>query len=408
MKATVSKRFMLNFVAADQGGALTYVINVCCQLASLNTRARFVVLLCPEAWAEAGGLPTASHIDYRTFDWPKKCFLHRLWFDQVTVKHLARRNGARCVYSQVFAVRGFPGRQVLNLHNPVYFSDLYSDRYVADHALLDRAKLWLRRRWTYWSIKQADVVIAPTQAMLDKAAAVCGKQNGQVWRAVHHGFDRAEFLNGRSLNEKHQRVLDRVASGVPKILFVSGFCEHKNVDTLFEAFTEYRMRGNDGVLILTFAREALDKAGGARARRAFGSSPFQKDVVFLGRVPWEEIWNVYAQSDVFAFPSYLESFGFPMVEAMASGLPVVASDTAVNREILQDAAVYFDTFDAEDLADKLEAVTRDKQMQDQLTEKGRRRSNDFSWEKHVRQIVALLLDETAPEAASLASWSSAH
>ena len=381
---------IINFVAADQSGALTYVINFCRQLARLNVKGKFVVLLCPKAWARAGGLPTASHIDYRMFDWPKTSFLHRLWFDQVSVKRVARRTGAHRVYSQVFATRGLPGRQVLNLHNPVYFSDLYFDRYVADRALLDRAKLWLRRRWTYWSIKQATVVIAPTQAMLDKAVAVCGTQNGQVWRAVHHGFDPAEFLDGRSLNEKQQGALDCMPSGVPRILFVSAFCEHKNVDTLFEAFAQYRMRGNDGVLILTFAREALDKAGGARARRAFGSSPFQKDVVFLGHVPWEEIWNVYAQSDVFAFPSYLESFGFPMVEAMASGLPVVASDTAVNREILQDAAVYFDTFDAEDLADKLEAVSRDKQIRDQLSDKGRRRSKDFSWEKHVRQIANLL------------------
>jgi glycosyltransferase involved in cell wall biosynthesis len=387
---------LLNFVAADQGGALTYMRSFCRELTQLPADCKFVVLLSPDGRNAVADLPPAEHVEYRVSTWPKKSFAHRLWYDQVTVRRLARELGAGSLYSQVFAARHFPGRQVLALRNHVYFSELYLQRAAEHRSLLRLSALRLRRRWAEWSVRQADVVVTPTRAMLEAARRQCARGgNARQWHVVNWGFDRESFVNGRPLGEGHRRALDALPAGVPRLLFVSAFCEQKNVDTLFDAFAAYRGSGNRGVLILTFSPQALDSSDGARARRAFRDCPFREDILFLGRVPWEEIWNLYALADLFVFPSYLESFGFPMVEAMASGLPVLASDTPVNQEVCGDAAAYFEVFNPADLAEKMAALVGDTALRGRLGERGLRRSGDFSWRDHVRKLAGLLTDRVS-------------
>ena len=63
--------------------------------------------------------------------------------------------------------------------------------------------------------------------------------------------------------------------------------------------------------------------------------------------------QVYRACNIYVTPAYAESFAHPLVEAMASGLPVVAADTEVHREICQDAAIYFPRFSPEDMADRI-------------------------------------------------------
>lgn len=379
---------ILNFVAAEMGGALNYVQNFCRELAKHDACGRFITLLSQAGWAKAK-FPNAPHIDYRVFEWPKRSVLHRFYFDQWVVKEIARETGADGLYSQVFAVRGFSGHQVLNLRNSVYFSPVYWERVLETRSLPKRMETSLRRSWTRWSIRQADTIIAPTQAMLDEARRqnnLCQKR----WLAVHHGFDREVFLSGDPLNRRQQQILAALEKGVPKTLFVSAFCEHKNVDILFEGFRLYQEAGGKGKLILTFSKDPLDTADGIRAKAAYEGCSLDKDLIFLGPVPWAEIHDLYRQCDLFVFPSYLESFGFPMVEAMASGLPIVASDTPINREICQEAALYFGTFDERDLAEKICEVLNNSDLSRGLSSAGLERSKDFSWKTHVESILKIM------------------
>ncbi len=394
--------YILNFVAADQGGALTYATNFCRALASDEfaqagdeDRADgasncFIVLLCDEGHRKGSPWAPAEHVEYRVYGWPKRSSLHRLWFDRVTVRRLGRKLGATGLYSQLFAIPGFKGRQVLNLRNSTYFSGVYRQRYSAQRSLGSTLRFWLRRRWTRRSIGCADCVVAPTQAMLDEVAGLKPAGKNQTWRAVHHGFDAEAFLSGQPLDADTRSILEAVGPGWLKLLYVSAFCEHKNVDTLFDAFEAYRRSGGKAKLLVTFTRERLHEEDARAALESYSANAFRDDILFLGRVPWLQIHNVYAACDLFVFPSYLESFGFPMVEAMASGMAVVAAATPVNREVCADAAVFFDTFDAEALARVLTEVSRDANLRSSLSAKALARSKAFSWRTHVRQIVELL------------------
>jgi glycosyltransferase involved in cell wall biosynthesis len=112
-------------------------------------------------------------------------------------------------------------------------------------------------------------------------------------------------------------------------------------------------------------------------------------VVELGSVPYERLHQVYSQAGAYVTPAYTETFAHPLVEAMASGVPVVASDLAVHREICGDAAAYFPAFAPQRLAESVATVLSSPALAKELGSAGLRRSRDFSWLDHVAAILAL-------------------
>jgi len=91
-------------------------------------------------------------------------------------------------------------------------------------------------------------------------------------------------------------------------------------------------------------------------------------------------------------PAYAESFAHPLIEAMSSGLPVVASDLPVHREVCGDAAVYFPRFSPQELADRVLQIQESPELAEKLSRNGVRRACDFSWSEHVQRLVVLALE----------------
>jgi glycosyltransferase involved in cell wall biosynthesis len=113
------------------------------------------------------------------------------------------------------------------------------------------------------------------------------------------------------------------------------------------------------------------------------------NVVELGTVPYHWLHHLYRACDVYAAPAYAESFAHPLVEAMASGLPVVASDLPVHREICGEAARYFPRFSAESLTEEIARIALSEGLARTMAERGLQRSRDFSWSRHVQQLLDL-------------------
>jgi len=119
------------------------------------------------------------------------------------------------------------------------------------------------------------------------------------------------------------------------------------------------------------------------------------DLIMLGPVAYQQLHNVYKACNLFVCPSYAESFGHPLLEAMASNLPVIAADLPVHREICQNAARYFSVFDEEQLADCAAQVLLDAPLRAQLVKAGQQRVQEFSWDAHVKGLIELI-DQTLP------------
>lgn len=113
-------------------------------------------------------------------------------------------------------------------------------------------------------------------------------------------------------------------------------------------------------------------------------------VEFLGECNTQQLLELYRNCRLFVFPSTVETFGNPLVEAMACGAPIVSSDTAAMPEILGNAAVFFDPLDADDMAERILAVLNDPQTCERLTSNALQRAQRFSWDETARRTAEVI------------------
>ena len=113
---------------------------------------------------------------------------------------------------------------------------------------------------------------------------------------------------------------------------------------------------------------------------------------YLGYISDEELAKVYNRASCFVYPSFYEGFGLPPLEAMACATPVVTSDISSIPEVCQDAVVYCDPHDAEDIKEKIELVLKDTLLQEELIQKGLKRASMFTWEKSAKAHELLFLE----------------
>jgi glycosyltransferase involved in cell wall biosynthesis len=161
----------------------------------------------------------------------------------------------------------------------------------------------------------------------------------------------------------------------PFVLFVSSLWPYKNCEGLLRAWALARTDlGNRQLAIVGPAR---DQNYAARLHVLAAELGISSDVIFVGGVPLEETARFYQAADVFVYPSFNETFGLPILEAMACGCPVVTSDTSAMPEIAGGAAVLANPRDPASIARSI--VEAAEPGRDRLREKGLRRAGQFTW-----------------------------
>jgi glycosyltransferase involved in cell wall biosynthesis len=123
--------------------------------------------------------------------------------------------------------------------------------------------------------------------------------------------------------------------------------------------------------------------------RTFG---LEDRVICPGLLSLADLRLLYSYADAFVFPSVYEGFGMPVLEAMACGAPVIASNTTALPEVAGDAAVLVDPVCVEELADAIVRVIEDRALRDSLRAKGFERATHFTWERTARQTLAVYRD----------------
>jgi glycosyltransferase involved in cell wall biosynthesis len=182
--------------------------------------------------------------------------------------------------------------------------------------------------------------------------------------------------------------------GAVRLLFVSHYNYYRNFETLFRgvALLRDRLPGRKVRLVLTCKLRSEDNPGDYGAEEAAALVKrlgIEAEVVELGAIPYRSLHHVYKACDVYVSAAYAESFAHPLVEAMASGLPVVASDLAVHQEVCGEAALYFPRFSAEDFSSRILELANVPDHCGSLSAKGRLQSERYSWSRHVSELISL-------------------
>lgn len=218
--------------------------------------------------------------------------------------------------------------------------------------------------------ERADAIIAVSAFTGSQVESLLGVEPARI-HVVHHGVRPLPAPPGPAPARE------------PIVLSVGALQVRKNTLGLIRAF-EHLPEGWRLVLA-----GSLSGFGAPELRAAVADSPRHASIELRGWVSDEELAGLYARASIFAFPSLDEGFGIPVLEAMASGVAVMASNTSALPEVCGDAALLVDPQDSDAMTDALGRLMQQESLRQELVERGRKRAATFTWERCASETLAV-------------------
>lgn len=266
------------------------------------------------------------------------------------------------------------GRKVVTIH------DLMPMTHASHYPAADAAHF---QRKVPGIVRDADALVAVSQYTKDALVERLGADASRI-TVVHHGVDpRFARPDAGTI----AAMKDRLGLARPYLLFVGTAEPRKNLPRLLDAYARLRGEGHEDLCFVIAGKSAW---GSQALRERIAALALQDDVVLTGPVDSADLPALYAGADVFSLPSIAEGFGMPLLEAMACGTPVVASNTTALPEVYGDAALGVDPFDSDALADAIARIRSDAALRAVLVERGLRRAAAFSWGQSAQRLASVL------------------
>lgn len=237
------------------------------------------------------------------------------------------------------------------------------------------------------AVRQADKLIAVSESTKRDLLEFFPTLSESRITVIHHGFD-GEFFGVRVSEEALALKLSSYnLKAQSYVLYVGALQPRKNLIRLMQAFEEMKKQVPEAKLVLAgeeawLAEDIID---------FWERTPSRDDIVRTGRVSFEDLPMLYQGARVFAFPSLYEGFGLPILEAFASGVPVLTADNSSLPEVAGDGALYCRADDVADMAAKLERLWQDQTLQTELIRKGHEQLKRFSWDKCATETLDYIL-----------------
>jgi len=229
------------------------------------------------------------------------------------------------------------------------------------------------------AVKRASRIIAVSESTKKDLITFYGCPPEKIV-VIYHGYNKQIYHT----NIKAKRKIES-----PYILFVGRIEERKNIRGLVTAFALLKKKSYSSLKLVLAGKQGY---GYSQIKQFIDErlSNVRHDIIELGYVDEKQLPSLYFHASAFIFPSFYEGFGFPVIEAMASGCPVVCSDIAPLREIADDAALFFNPHDPKEMAQKLQQVIADQTLNRKMAAKGLKNAKRFSWEQCAKQTNEVL------------------
>jgi glycosyltransferase involved in cell wall biosynthesis len=355
--------------AARMGGARAHLLGLVPELAALAPDDQVLLLAQPDLIAELPPLPPTWRVHAERSQ--ARGFLGRLGWEQGRLPGVAERWGADVLLSfgSFVPLRG-ACPSVLEAGNALPFTPRYWQvlRGESVRVRLEEHARWLLLRA---SLHAAARILVPTHAMRQDVVARLPSLSSRVDVAL---WGVADVF--------HTQRWSRPAAAT--VLGVSKHGINKEFDVLIRAVA----RLPQAQLVLTGTPE--ESRWSTRSAALAERTGLAERVCWAGDVPNPRVPDLIKQARVLVFPTWCESFGLPLAEALAMGAPAVAADIPACREVGEDAAAYYQPGNVDSLASTLETLVSDEQASASLAAAALARGQQFSWRDNAIAVRATL------------------
>lgn len=231
-------------------------------------------------------------------------------------------------------------------------------------------------------LKKADKLIAISEHTKKDIIKYLGLPPERI-EVIYCGVDHSEFRRldrGKTSKKKTERKKKL------RVLYVGSEMPRKNVAVLLKAFAI--LKENLPNIELVKIGESQWPGSRESLKLLAKKLSISEDMIWIDKVG-KSLAIEYNKADLFVFPSLYEGFGFPVIEAMACGCPVICSDKTSLPEVVGNAAIYFDGYDVKDLAKKMHDVLTNEVLRLKMTEAGLAQARKFSWQKAAQKTLAV-------------------
>jgi alpha-1,3-rhamnosyl/mannosyltransferase len=351
-----------------------YLLGLVRSLALLERGVEFFLFINAEDRARFAGLhrlPAHCHVLPCCFR-PR---VVRLFFQQFLQPLFLHALRIDVLHSPTFIMPVWRGRarHVLTIH------DMSSFVMPHCHPPLRRGRLY--ERIVSESIRRADLVTVPSSSVKADILRFVNDVNEERIRVIACGID--DVFHPRDAAEVTP-VLRRLAIPTPYLLYLGTLDPRKNLPMLIDAFAELVAEGRAEHLVLGGDAGWSPNELFSRVAR----NGLQARIHLPGYIAEADLPFVYAGATLFVYPSLLEGFGFPPLEAMATGVPVIGSDTSSLRENLAGAATLVPSGDAKQLEVAMRTLLTDEAERSSAVEAGLKHSQSYRWDRFAAETFA--------------------
>ena len=367
-------KIIINAISAKNGGIATYTKNLARSFSRMKVSSVFAV---------SNEFELDSDVEKVVVKANKMNSFQRVLWEQVLWRKIIKNHKADILYSSAnFGLLSSPVPQVLllregGLFDPFYLTNIGS--LMSSRAIFERMA---RRYLMTASARSAELILTPSKTMRDQIISWDNSFKNKV-KVNHYGTNTKMFA-GKSVRRQWRK------NQVLKILYISAYYPHKQPGLIAEAVKELNLLGIPSHLTLTMDIDVIKKTtGGEKDFFLLNKAIQQGQLTMLGNSAYSDLPDIYMNHDLFVFPSISETFGQPLAEAMSMGIPIIAADRPIHKEICGDAALYYSALRPSSLIEKIQLIDKNEALRTSLIGNGLKNVNNiYIWDAHVDRLLS--------------------
>lgn len=307
-----------------------------------------------------------------------------LW-EQISLPRAAKRAGCQLLHCTSNTAPIFTSLPlVVTLHDIIYMESSYFKILKGTGTLYQKFGNLYRKIFVPKIVKKSKKIITVSHFEKNRIGQFFGMANSPKLTAVYNGV--SEHFKKITDQAELKRVKEKYNLPDHYFFFLGNTDPKKNTKGTLKAFSDY-LKATDSdikLVMLDYDRDELEKL-----LIEINDRSLINNILLTGYVTNTDLPAIYSLCEVFLYPSLRESFGIPMLEAMACGVPVITSNTSSMPEIAGDAAMIIDPFKPEQITDALMQITTNKSLKNKLIEKGLQQSAKFSWNAMAKDVLEI-------------------